>query len=211
MSLNNWTLSISLSRRRLILRFCWPTWTMWWMSPFKKDIKYSSAPVYWMKKLRIYHSQAARFMFPYSQIQNSLIPNKRRDWESSQVKVILQIVLCMKVKREIPLTDEKANQYPKKAIALIRFACGALFWALLRLEKWVREQEGMTRRKKQSFLLPPPNTLSHLQMKERVFQREGLSKIAWFWASKLLWQSFDHNRIFVTTKGRGSSRRWTST
>lgn len=76
MSLNNWTLCSSLFPHHLIPSLLWPQEQCdeWVFS--KKAIKYSSAPKLLNEKLRIYHSQSARFHVGHFQIQHPLISER---------------------------------------------------------------------------------------------------------------------------------------
>lgn len=78
MSLNNWTLCSSLFPHHLIPSPLWPQEQCdeWVFS--KKAIKYSSAPKLLNEKLRIYHSQSARFHVGHFQIQHPLISDRGR-------------------------------------------------------------------------------------------------------------------------------------
>lgn len=144
MILSNWTLSITLSRRSLILRFplfLWPKWAVWWMILFKKKSNIHLPLNSWMKNWEyiIHWVLILLSLTPEFRIHLSMTSSEAQKAAEDELSCRLFYAWWLSVRFLWLMKRQISIQNP--FFVMIRLACGAQFWTFTKIWAMGRENK----------------------------------------------------------------------
>lgn len=156
MILSNWTLSITLSRHNLILRFplfLWPKWTTWWMTLFKKKISNIHLPPNsWMKNWEYIIHWALILLSPTPKFRIHLSMTSSEAQKAAGYELSWRLFYAWWLSVRFFWLMRRQISIQNALFVMIRLACGALFWTFTKIEKMGWNRRRTKRNEKKSFI-----------------------------------------------------------